>query len=222
MAWCRLAPEENRERCSSIAGTSRKSMRSFASLLIVVALGAASAPVVRAQTPSPRTIYTDTLLRERALRHEIETRRSDAPAPGLLERMRALVETYERMARQFPSSGYMDNALWQGALLAADAFWTFGEAEDKTTALEMFSALSSRFPGSALVRESPAHVKRLKAARPTPAPRAVPASVPSPASARVSSSTSSTGRATNALTGVKRDVLPDAVRITLELGQEVN
>ena len=193
-------------------------MRSFASLLIVVALGATSAPVVRAQTPSPRTIYTDTLLRERALRQEIEIRRSDAPAPGLLERMRSLVETYERMAHQFPTSDYMDNALWQGALLAADAFWTFGEAEDKATALDMFSALSSRFPRSALVRESPAHVKRLKAARPTPAPQAVPASVPTPASASVSAP----GRATNALTGVKREVLPDAVRITLELGQEVN
>jgi N-acetylmuramoyl-L-alanine amidase len=193
-------------------------MRSFASLLIVFVLGATAAPVVRAQTPSARTIYTDTLLRERVLRQEIETRRSDAPAPGLLERMRSLVETYERMARQFPTSEYMDNALWQGALLAADAFWTFGEAEDKATALDMFSELSSRFPRSALVRESPAHVKRLKAARPTPAPRAVPASLPAPASASVAAP----GRATNALTGVKREVLPDAVRITLELGQEVN
>ena len=52
---------------------------------------------------------------ERALRQEIEKRQSDAPAPALLERMRSLVEAYERMSRQFPSSGYMDNALWQGS-----------------------------------------------------------------------------------------------------------
>jgi N-acetylmuramoyl-L-alanine amidase len=124
--------------------------------------------------------------------------------------MRALVETYERMARQFPTSGYMDNALWQGALLAADAFWTFGEAEDKNTALDLFSALTSRFPKSSLVREVPAHVKRLKAAKPTPV--RVAATTPAPAAA---------GRATNALKGVKREVLPDALRITLELGEEV-
>jgi N-acetylmuramoyl-L-alanine amidase len=184
-------------------------MRSFASLAIVFALGATAVPALHAEQASPRTIYTDALLRERALRQEVENRRSDAPAPALLQRMRALVETYERMARQFPTSGYMDNALWQGALLAADAFWTFGEAEDKATALELFSALPVRFPKSSLVREVPTHVKRLKAAKPTPV--RVAASAP----------TSATGRARNALTGIRRDVLSDAVRITLDLGDEV-
>jgi N-acetylmuramoyl-L-alanine amidase len=184
-------------------------MRSFASLLIVLALGAAAVPALRAETASPRTIYTDALLRERALRQEIENQRADAPAPALLQRIRALVETYERMARQFPTSGYMDNALWQGALLAADAFWTFGEAEDKRTALDLFSALTARFPKSSLVREVPAHVTRLKAARPTPVRVAATAPISAPVRAR------------NALTGVRRDVLPDAVRITLDLGDEV-
>jgi N-acetylmuramoyl-L-alanine amidase len=187
-------------------------MRSFASLLIALALGAVSVSVARAETPSDRTIYTDALLRERALRQEIENRRPDSPAPALLQRMRSLVDTYDRMSRRFPSSGYMDNALWQGALLAADAFWAFGEAEDKARALELFSALSSRFPRSSLIREMPAHVKRLRAARPTPTP------TPAPAVALASS----LGRAVNALIAVKREVLPDALRITLELGQEVN
>jgi N-acetylmuramoyl-L-alanine amidase len=183
-------------------------MRSFASLLVVVALGATSAPIARAQTPSPRALYTEALLQERALRQEIENRRSDAPAPALLGRMRSLVETYERMARRYPTSGYMDNALWQGAMLSADAFWTFGEAKDKTTALELFSTLNARFPRSSLLRELPPHVRRLKAARPTPTPKPLPVVAPAP-------------RATNALTSVTREVLPDALRITLELGQEV-
>jgi N-acetylmuramoyl-L-alanine amidase len=186
-------------------------MRSFANLLIVVVVGAAAVPALRAESPTPRTLYTDALLRERALRHEIESLRADAPAPALLQRMRALVDSYDRMARQFPTSGYMDNALWQGALLAADAFWTFGEAEDKATSLELFSALSSRFPKSSLVREVPAHIKRLKSAKPTPVRVAV---TTTPVS-------TTPGRATNALTGVRREVLPEALRITLELGQEV-
>src|SRR5262245_28524015 len=117
MVWYRLAPEESREKCSWIAGTSRKSMRSFASLLIVVALGASSPPDVCGDTPAPRTIYTETLLQERTLRQEIEKSRGETPPQALLERMRALVEKYERMSRQFPTSAYMDNALWQGALL---------------------------------------------------------------------------------------------------------
>ena len=133
------------------------------------------------------------------------------------------------MSRQFPTSAYMDNALWQGALLAADAFWTFGEAEDKTTALEMFSELGSRFPKSSLVKDLPPHVKRLKAAKPTPVPAlaaaapvtTAPAAAAPVATMPVSSRVATSGRVTNALKTVKREVLPDALRITLELGQEV-
>ena len=204
-------------------------MRSFASLLVVIALGASSVQIVRADTSSARTLYTDALVRERALRHDLETRRSDEPEPALLKRMRTLVKSYEQMSRQFPSSAYMDNALWQGALLAADAFWTFGETEDKTTALEMFSELGSRFPKSSLIKDLPPHVKRLKAAKPTPAPAlaaaapvtTAPAAAAPVATMPVSSRAATSDRVTNALKTVKREVLPDALRITLELGQEV-
>jgi N-acetylmuramoyl-L-alanine amidase len=210
-------------------------MRSFASLLVAIALGVSSVHVVRADTSPARTLYTDALLRERTLRHDLEARRSDEPEPALLKRMRTLVKSYEQMSRLYPSSAYMDNALWQGALLAADAFWTFGEAEDKTTALEMFSELGSRFPRSSLVKDLPPHVKRLKAAKPTPTltPTPVPLAatpvtstpvaatlVPTVAVAPVSS-TIANRRVPNALKAVKREVLPDALRITLELGQEV-
>jgi N-acetylmuramoyl-L-alanine amidase len=183
--------------------------RSLASLLVAISLGATLTLPVRAQSPSPRTLYTDALVQERALRREIEKRRSDAQEPALLKRVRSLVETYSRMSRQFPTSGYMDNALWQAAVLAADAFWTFGEPEDRSTALEMFSELSARFPKSSKVKESPSHVKRLRAAR--TGPRDAPQ--------RAAAGTSTT--ATTDLTAVKREVLADALRITLELGQEV-
>jgi N-acetylmuramoyl-L-alanine amidase len=189
-------------------------MRSFASLLVVVALGASSPTHVWADTPAPRTIYTDTLLQERTLRHEIESSRGETPPQALLERMRALVEKYERMSRQFPTSAYMDNALWQGALLSADAFWTFGEPEDKAEALDLFSELNSRFPKSPLLKDLPSHVKRLREARFVPRPVKPSAPPPSPVL--------TSARATNALTAVKREVLPDALRITLELGEEVN
>ena len=190
-------------------------MRSFASLVVVIALGAISTSDVRAETPAPRTIYTDALLRERTLRQEIENSRGETPPPALLERMRSLVEAYERMSRQFPTSAYMDNALWQGALLSADAFWTFGEPEDKATALELFSELGSRFPRSSLVKDVSSHVKRLREAKFVPLPPVKPA-VAAPAPVLVVA-----GRVPNALIAVKRDVLPDALRITLELGQEV-
>jgi N-acetylmuramoyl-L-alanine amidase len=187
-------------------------MRSFGrlpSLLVAIALGATFMPLVRAEAQSPRTLYTDALAQERTLRREIENRRSDVQEPALLKRVRSLAETYARMSRQFPTSGYMDNALWQAAVLAADAFWTFGEPEDKVTALEMFSELGARFPRSSLVKESPSHVKRLRAARATPRD----------AQPRASAATSTT--AATDLTAVSREVLSDALRITIELGQEV-
>jgi N-acetylmuramoyl-L-alanine amidase len=207
-------------------------MRSFASLLIVIALGASSAPPVRAEQTNARALYTDALLRERTLRRDLENRRSDDPSPELLTRVRTLVQSYGQMSRLFPSSPYMDNALWQGALLAADAFWSFGEAEDKSTALAMFSELGSRFPKSSLVKDVAPHVKRLNAAKPTPASRTPPkaaavsvaskrlAAPPASNTTRVASG-GSAGRATNALKGVRREVLPDALRITLELEEEV-
>ena len=187
-------------------------MRSFASLLVVIALGASSSPDVRAETPVPRTIYTETLLQERSLRQEIESTRGETPPQALLERMRAIVEKYERLSRQFPTSAYIDNALWQAALLSADAFWTYGESEDKAEALELFSELNSRFPKSPLLNELPSHVKRLREAKFVPRP-VKPAAPPAPVL--------TSARATNALTAVKREVLPDALRITLEMGEEV-
>ena len=62
-------------------------MRSFANLLIVVALGATAVPALGAEPPSPRALYTDALLRERSLRQEIESQRADAPSRALLQRM---------------------------------------------------------------------------------------------------------------------------------------
>ena len=79
-------------------------MRSFASLLVVIALGASSVQIVRADTSAARALYTDALLRERALRNDLETRRSDEPEPSLLKRMRKLVKSYEQMSRQFRST----------------------------------------------------------------------------------------------------------------------
>jgi len=192
-------------------------MRSFVRIL-VIALLVASAADVHAQSPSSRTQYTTALGQERTLRHDLEASRSEMPPASLLKRARSLVDAFERMSRQYPDGPYMDNALWQGALLASDAYWTFGEVADKTTALRLFAALGSRFPTSSLVKQSPPHVKRLKEARPSP---------PEPvrASAQVSTSPSPApgipAPAFAALTAVRRDVLPDAVRITLEFGHEV-
>jgi len=189
----------------------RSSARNFV-VACVIGLALASVPRLQAQSSSPKALYTEAIAREHTLRRDIEKAGATSSASAVLGRVRTLVGAYQRMARQFPASGYMDNALWQGALLAADAFWSFGEAADRTTALDMFSALRSQFPTSSLIKESAPHVKRLTQAK-SPPRRAIPAAAtPAVASAAVTTST---------LTGIKRDVLHDAVRITVELAREV-
>src|SRR5688572_32017856 len=158
-------------------------MRSFANTLAVALL--VLAPAVHAQTSQPKKLYEDALVRERILREDLQPDRTDEAQVCVLTRIRALVGAYDDMSRLFPSSGYGDNALWQGAVLAADAFWQFGDGIDRTTALRLFSALTSRFPSSSLTPKVSSQTRRLQDARPTtssPPPRLAAAeSAPSPA-----------------------------------------
>lgn len=188
-------------------------MRSFGSLL-VTGFVLASGLGVQAQSSS-KVIYTDALAREQVLRRSMDEEKATLEPAALLEQVRALVGDYERMSRRFPASGYMDNALWQGALLAADSFWTWGAAEDKEAALRLLSALGSRFPASSLVGQSASHIKRLQQAQPQASDGAARPSPSTPAPASLPGVPA-------ALTAIRRDVLSDTVRITLELGREVS
>ena len=206
-------------------------MRSFAKVVAAALLVATAMPVLRAQSSQAQRLYSDALERERALRHDLDT-----PSAGssLLPRVRALVGAYEDMAKLFPTSGYGDNALWQGGRLAADAFWQFGDAIDRATALKLFSQLTSRFHTSPLARQSSEHTKRLAQAKAVPASQQAlatdttptkplqPPPTPPAAPPSVSRATPTAPPATAAaLTAIRREVLPEALRITLELGREV-
>jgi N-acetylmuramoyl-L-alanine amidase len=243
-------------------------MRSFAKAVAVALLVASTVPEALAQSSQAQRLYQDAVERERALRKEMN---APEASPSLLTRIRALVGAYDDMSKLFPSSGFGDNALWQGARLSADAFWQFGEAIDRTAALRLFTALTSRFPASSLGRQVPEHTKRLNDAKagasplaaprvataPPPASRPVPNTPPAsppvpitpPASARVAPPRASPPMPTTppasprvpttppasqtvteprprtsgvtALHAIRRDVLPEALRITLELAREV-
>jgi N-acetylmuramoyl-L-alanine amidase len=185
-------------------------MRSFARTLVVALV--AIAPAMSAQTTQPKKLYEDALAREKLLRQEIQRAKTAEAQSTILGRVRALVGAYEDMSRLFPSSGYSDNALWQGAVLAADAFWQFGDAIDRTTALKLFSALTARFPASSLVTKVASQTKRLQDARPTAAATRPPPARPSPAPAR-------SGPA--ALTSITHEALPEVLRVVIQVGREV-
>ena len=212
-------------------------MRSFAktAVLVLVAL----APAVHAQTSQPKKLYEDALARERMLRADIQLARTDEAQSSVLVRVRALVGAYDDMSRLFPGSGYGDNALWQGAVLAADAFWQFGDAIDRTTSLRLFSALTTRYPGSALTMKVGTQTKRLQDAKPSATterraeasqsdearstkaaasaarpPTAQPSAAPLPAPTGLAALPA-------ALTSINREVLPEVLRIVIHLGKEV-
>jgi N-acetylmuramoyl-L-alanine amidase len=197
-------------------------MRSSASrawLLVAAWLLASGLPAVLAQSSQPQRLYNDALERERGLRKDLDSRGADA---SLLTRVRALVGAYEDMSKLFPGSDYADNSLWQGARLSADAFWQFGEAADRSAALRLFTRLTTRFPSSTLARQVPEQTKRLGDAKPSPPASqstdlARASAVQTPPA--VPSRPMPTGTAS--LTAIHREVLPEALRITLELAREV-
>jgi N-acetylmuramoyl-L-alanine amidase len=232
-------------------------MRSFGRPIAVAALFAAAVSV-RAQAPTAEASYKAALAQEAEVRQRMEkpSAASAAARTELLRSVRNLVKVYDAIAINHPTSGYSDNALWQGALLSADAFWQFGQAVDRDTARRMMQAMAARFPTSSLVPRVDEQIARLErrpagtastskpAAKPASAP-AGPASQTAPASSPAASAgktTSSSSAATSAsrttpasstaetapktpsgpstLTEITREVLPDAVRVTLALEHE--
>jgi len=169
-------------------------------LLAVAAVAATTfGTVLGAQ--SVAGLYSDMLTQETVLRAALENASQPATRPedasALVARVRTTVASYEGIARRFPTSGYSDNALWQAAVLSADAFWQYGDARDRAAALRLFARLRSEFPTSSLIARISGHTSRLDAAT---------------AGAHAS--------ALAMLTAVRSEVLQDAVRITLELGRE--
>ena len=176
-------------------------MRSFGkalAALVALTIGALGADLA---AQSAETMYTDVLARETALRRELDlapqlrARPPGQASTALLLRVRETVTAYERIVQRFPRSGYSDNALWQGGRLAADAFWQFGDTRDRTTALEMFARLKSEYPTSSLIARIAGQTTRLNGA-------------------------GATAGGLTTLTAIRREVLPDALRITLELERE--
>ena len=157
-------------------------------------------------TPAPaaaqtaETLYTGLVAREAELRRDLDLApqlRTQPPgdaSAALLRRVRDTVSAYQDIVRRFPRSGYSDNALWQAGTLAAGAFWQFGDARDRTTALRLFARLKAEFPASSLLAQIAGHTTRLNGVA------------------------EAGGLAT--LRAIRREVLPDALRITLEFERE--
>jgi len=188
-----------------------------------------------AASPDGPALFKEAATREAALRRELSAAKSGATAVTQ-RRVRTLVGSFEDLARLFPAAGQADKALWQGASLSADLFFQTGDELDRDRALQMLAALQKAFPGSSYARQAAPLALRLEGgpravrAPATPPPPALVPAAPSPASAIAPPAPRPAIRAQTGpetavagvlLTAVRRDVLPEAVRITLELDREV-
>jgi N-acetylmuramoyl-L-alanine amidase len=222
----------------------------MASSLRLLAWACAAALVVAA----PAAAQTATERYETAMSRESEVRAllgdGDVPAAqrsDALRQVSRLVSAYEAVVRRYPTSGYADNALWQGASLAESAYRRFGRADDRSSAIRLYSWLVREYPTSPLVKRARTQVNGLDKAdtieAAPPSPPVVPAAPPSPASAGGAPAPSPPGTRPAApppsatvpasgptaisaapravLTDIQRVVLQESVRITLELDREV-
>jgi N-acetylmuramoyl-L-alanine amidase len=168
----------------------------------------ALAPAAFADT-ADHDAYVAALGHERAVR----TTASTADRAAYLRDIRAVVTEYQAVVRRFPASGYSDDALWHAGRLALDSYGRFGEARDHDAGVRLLQRLASEYPTSTLVKLVP---PALAAAAPVSVITRDPAGV-KPASIVAPQKASGL----SAIKGITRTVLPDVVRIIVELDGEV-
>ncbi len=181
-----------------------------AALALAMAL-VASAPA-QAQTAQER--YESAIERDEKVRALLAT--GGASPAEVISQASRVMTSFEALVRRFPTSGYADNALWQAASLADAAFQKFSRPEEQERAVSFYRWLVTEYPTSSLVKRANQQLTAL--AKPGPA-TALPAPAPAMPAPAVAVAAPAPPAAT--LTGIQRTVLPDTVRITLELDREV-
>jgi N-acetylmuramoyl-L-alanine amidase len=171
-------------------------IRRLITILALVACVAAPAAAA-----GPKTKYERVQAQEEALRL--------GRRPSPLSHIRKVVAAYEAVARQYPASGYADNALWQAAELSLAAFRIFQSDADRTTAARLLQWLADEYPSSSLRPEA---LQALRKAKPPAVAKARKGDAPSPSSASTAASAApapSSSSATSAANLASMKILAD-------------
>ena len=198
-------------------------------IFLCVALAASAAYAA----PPARTMYTDALAREKTVRTALSN--PDAPASVLAD-VRSVVAAYEAVVKRHSTSGYSDNALWQAGTLALDAFAKFRQQQDRDSGTRLLRKLATVYVNSSLASKVPAALARA-GADPAPPGDEARSTDAETGTAGVEAATAGSiapageertgqrpGRRASKLATIKdirRAVLPDAVRVTIEIDGEV-
>ena len=127
-------------------------------LITFIALsGALSLAVTAAPPPPAEALYNDAMAKERAVRTALAP---DNPADTVLKAVRTVVQQYELLVRTYPTSGYCDDALWQGGQLSFAAFEKFGDVQDRDAGARLLRSLASQYPASKFARQVAAELAK--------------------------------------------------------------
>jgi N-acetylmuramoyl-L-alanine amidase len=190
----------------------------LAKTFLVCVLCVLSVPLIRAATPPVRTMYNDAFAHEQAVRATLAG--ADVPQSAAQE-ARAVVAAYEAVVKHYPASSYCDNALWQGAHLALDAFDKFGQPQDRETGMRLLRRLATMYPSSKLAKQVPNELKRLDADASLLVAHASSLDNQPPTSREQRATINDSRPALAVIKAIRRSVLPEAVRVTIELDAEV-
>jgi len=121
--------------------------RLVSALTIVIACVLAGE--VHAAILSAPAMYADAQAKERAVRRVLEKGRPDQ---SVARAVRTVLRSYEALVRQYPASGYCDDALWNAARLGLDAWKRLNEPAFATYAALYLKRLTSGYPSSKHVK----------------------------------------------------------------------
>ena len=124
---------------------------------------------------------------------------------------RVVVNRYWTFVRRYHSNGYADNALWQAANLSNEGFARFGEDRDRYRAIQLFQWLKDQYPRSRYAIGAANALEQLAVVQAASLASAAPSMAPP----------SPTNALETTIRAVHREVLPDLVRVTIELDHEV-
>jgi N-acetylmuramoyl-L-alanine amidase len=215
-------------------------LKRFGAAAMSVVVAVAVAPSVRAQQ-NDRDLYSSARALEQSARRHFDE--PDAAVEMSLDDVHAAIAAYLLVPRRFPASGYSDDALWYAGRLSLDAFARFGKTGDRDAGQRLLKRLAAGYPASPLAKRVPAALEEssssAQAGTPTlPAiqPVAVqaattPSSSSPPPTSGSKAQTLTKGRPsgpaapaagrTTTIRSIRRTVLPDVVRVIIELDAEV-
>ncbi len=188
--------------------------------------------VIPAQAALPvRTLYNDALAKEQAVRAALN---DQADPESVLKAVRSVVTAYESVVRRYPNSSYCDDALWRAARLSLDAFDRFGQPRDQDAGRRLLRRLATEYPASKLAKAgagpeagevapalgAAARIETKPVSTDAAKPRVEP-SIPPREVAATRGIEPPGSRKVATISGIRRVVLADVVRVIVDVDAEV-